>query len=139
MNNLIGLIGACCLIAFLHAVPANAENTVTIDGRSLLLGPSGTSGTSLMTGAVGSFPAIMPDLAAPSTFFREVPSISGQYSFGGRPVLPYLGAGFGNGYTSDLDRSLNHPRSTAVDSGFRTQLGQGLAPNEFQMGIRIPF
>lgn len=92
-----------------------------------------------MGDAAENFSTTMPALTAPSTFFRDVPSISGQYSFGGRTVLPYLGAGFGNGYTSDLDRSLNNPRPMILDPGFRTQLGQGLAPNEFQMGIRIPF
>lgn len=138
MKDLIRLVAACCMIVLLRGLPAHAENAMTVDGQPLLLGPYGLSGSSLMSDAPGNVSSTIPELTAPSTFFRDVPSISGQYSFRGRTILPYLGAGFGNGYTSDLDRSLN-PRSMTLDPGFRTQLGQGLAPNEFQMGVRIPF
>lgn len=53
--------------------------------------------------------------------------------------MPYLGAGFGGGYTSELNRSLTGPPPVQSDIGLRSPLGQGLSPNEFQMGIRIPF
>jgi hypothetical protein len=54
-------------------------------------------------------------------------------------LKPYIGAGFGNGYGSDLERSLNGGPSIQTDPGLRSLFGQGLAPNEFQMGIRLPF
>jgi len=76
------------------------------------------------------------------TLFREVPSINGQYSVGGTTLLPFIGAGFGGGYSSDRDRALNPGVSGLSDSGLRSQwnqMGQGFAPNEFHMGIRIPF
>jgi len=71
--------------------------------------------------------------------WRDVPSISGQYSIGETTVIPFLGAGFGGGYASDLDRSMNNEFSTQADSGLRSRVGQGLVPNEFRLGIRIPF
>jgi hypothetical protein len=77
--------------------------------------------------------------SAASTMFRELPSINGRYSVGRTTILPYVGAGFGNGYTSQLDRSLGGGASVQTDAGLRTPLGPTLTPNEFQMGIRIPF
>lgn len=79
---------------------------------------------------------------ASSTLFRDVPSLSGRYSIGGTTLLPFIGAGFGGGYSSERDRALNPSVSGLSDSGLKTQwnqLGQGFAPNEFHMGIRIPF
>ena len=79
-------------------------------------------------------------LSSPSSsMFRDIPSISGRYSVGGRTIMPYLGAGFGGGYTSELNRSLTGPPPVQSDVGLRSPLGQGLSPNEFQMGLRIPF
>jgi hypothetical protein len=83
--------------------------------------------------------ALMPSQTAPATIFREIPSISGRLSVGGRTIMPYLGAGFGGGYTSELNRSLTGPPSVQPDVGLRSQFGQGFSPNEFQMGLRIPF
>jgi hypothetical protein len=84
-------------------------------------------------------PDPLPLYAPSSSIFRDIPSISGRYSVGGRTILPYLGAGFGGGYTSDLNRSLTGPPPVQSDAGLRSPLGQGLSPNEFQMGLRIPF
>jgi hypothetical protein len=53
--------------------------------------------------------------------------------------MPYIGAGFGQSYSSDLDRSVNGSSSIQTDSGLRSLFGQGLTPSEFQMGIRVPF
>lgn len=84
-------------------------------------------------------PAALPSSATSSAIFRDIPSISGRYSVGGRTVMPYLGAGFGGGYTSELNRSLTGPSPAQPDAGLRSQFGQGFSPNEFQMGLRIPF
>jgi hypothetical protein len=70
---------------------------------------------------------------------RDIPSISGRYSIGGRTLLPYLGAGFSGGYSSEFNRSLNGPPPAQNDLGLRSQFGQSLSPNEFQLGVRIPF
>lgn len=74
--------------------------------------------------------------------FHDVPSIHGNYAVGGRTLMPYIGAGFAGGYGSDRDRALSPTGQTLPDSGVRgqwSQFGQGFGPNEFQMGIRIPF
>ena len=86
-------------------------------------------------------PVVLPQLSSSSSSVGlwEIPSISGRYSFGGRTVMPYLGAGFSGGYTSELNRSLTGPPPAQTDAGLRSQLGSGFSPNEFQMGLRIPF
>lgn len=76
---------------------------------------------------------------APEAVFREIPSISGRYSVGGRTVVPYLGMGFSGGYTSDLNRSLGVSPAVPADSGLRSLFGQAVSPSEFQMGLRILF
>ena len=81
----------------------------------------------------------VPSQSASSTAFRDIPSINGRYSLGGRTVLPYVGAGFAGGYASEFNRSLGAAPPTQTDLGLRSQLGQGFSPNEFQMGVRIPF
>ena len=86
-----------------------------------------------------SAPASLPSYSPSSSIFRDIPSISGRYSVGGRTVMPYIGAGFGGGYTSELNRSLTGPPPVQSDIGLRSQFGQGFSPNEFQMGLRIPF
>ena len=85
-------------------------------------------------------PALQPSLGFSPQSWREVPSIiSGQYSIGGTTVMPFLGAGFSGGYISDVDRSVKSGFSTPADSGLRSWVGQSLVPNEFRLGIRIPF
>jgi len=83
--------------------------------------------------------ALSLDSLTASKTFRDLPSISGEYSVKGRKIMPYIGAGFGHGYSSDVDRSMNSSPSSQTDPGLRSLFGQGLAPSEFQMGLRIPF
>jgi len=84
-------------------------------------------------------PDSLPLSSQSASIVRDIPSISGRYSVGGRTIMPYLGAGFGGGYTSELNRSLTGPPPPQSDVGLRSPLGQGLSPNEFQLGLRIPF
>ena len=93
----------------------------------------------LKSDVAGQSPSVPPGPSTPSNVFRNIPSFSGDYSVGGTRLMPYIVAGFGNGYTSDLDRSLSGGPSIQTDSGLRNLFGQGLTPSEFQMGIRIPF
>jgi len=74
-----------------------------------------------------------------SSLYHDLPSVSGEYSVGGHTLRPYVGAGYGSGYTSELDRSLNGVEGGQTDPTLRNQLGQGLTPNEVRMGIQIPF
>ena len=87
---------------------------------------------------------IQPLVVAPSTSasfsdFRDVPSISGRYSIEGRTLLPYIGAGFSGGYGAEFNRSLGGVPPVLGDFGLRSQFGQSVSPNEFQLGVRIPF
>ncbi|HEX6726134.1 MAG TPA: hypothetical protein VF078_02185 [Nitrospira sp.] len=73
---------------------------------------------------------------------RTVPTVSKPISVGGTTLLPYIGAGFGGGYLTEFDRSLNPAQSASSGSfnaGQKNQFGQQLIPNEVQMGIRFPF
>lgn len=81
----------------------------------------------------------LPSASVPGRVFRDIPSISGHHAVGGRTVMPYVGVGFGGGYTSDLNRSLAESLPAPTEFGLRSQFGQGLSPNELQMGLRIPF
>jgi hypothetical protein len=84
-------------------------------------------------------PIVTPSASAPSSDFRDVPSISGRYSIGERTLLPYVGAGFSGGYGSEFNHSLGGVPPALSDFGLRSQFGQSVSPSEFQMGIRIPF
>src|SRR4026208_1572599 len=85
------------------------------------------------------FPIVAPSASASPPDVRDVPSISGRYLLGGKTLLPYLGAGLSGGYGSEFHRSLGGEPPASSDLGLRNQFGQGVSPNEFQLGVRIPF
>lgn len=73
---------------------------------------------------------------------RTIPTVSKPISVGGTTLMPYIGAGFGGGYATEFDRSLNTLQSASSGSfngGQKNLLGQQLIPNEVQLGIRFPF
>ncbi|MEO8340117.1 MAG: hypothetical protein ABI604_10435 [Nitrospirota bacterium] len=84
-------------------------------------------------------PLALSSSAASSTDVQDIPSIHGRYSLGGRTLLPYIGAGFAGGYGSEFNRSLNGAPPTQSDVGLRSQFGQIVSPNEFRLGVHIPF
>lgn len=88
---------------------------------------------------VGSAPATVPVTPSANSLFRDVPSLSGRYSAGGMTFLPYIGAGFGAGYSSELNRAFAPNPEPQQNLNLGGPLGQKMVPNEFQMGIRIPF
>ena len=119
-SGIIAIISVTCLLGLLaFSNPGEAGE--------------GTAGT------LDPLPALSLDSLTASKTFRDLPSISGEYSVKGRKIMPYIGAGFGHGYSSDVDRSMNSSPSSQTDPGLRSLFGQGLAPSEFQMGLRIPF
>lgn len=77
---------------------------------------------------------------------RTLPTVSKPISMGSTTLMPYIGAGFGGGYATEVDRSLNTALSTplssssssAADVGLKSLAGQ-MIPNEVQVGIRFPF
>lgn len=119
-----------CLLGFLSFSNAGAAGEKT--GGTL-------DPAALKYQVVGQEAALSLESLTASKAFRDIPSISGDYSVKGTRIMPYIGAGFGHGYSSDVDRSLNISPSGQTDPGLRSLFGQGLTPSEFQMGFRIPF
>lgn len=142
--NLPGTVFCLCvgLTVWPAALPAEAV-ILPVPEQKAVIEPLDLS-TNLRPSAVMSGESLIAkeEPLASSTLFRDVPSLSSRYSIGGTTLLPFIGAGFGGGYSSERDRALNPSVSGLSDSGLRTQwnqLGQGFSPNEFHMGIRIPF
>ena len=129
------------LIAALAAAPQGiAGRDRVIAGAAVLGERSGQLSSSTLNNDVPSqFPIVAPSAPASSSDFRDVPSISGRYVLGGKTLLPYVGAGFSGGYGSEFNRSLGGESPASSDFGLRSQFGQGVSPNEFQLGVRIPF
>lgn len=73
------------------------------------------------------------------TLLREPPTIHGELHFGEQTLIPYVGAGFGGGYVTEQDRMLRPDPSLQNKNILGDGTGKGYVPNEFQMGIRIPF
>ncbi|SLM49514.1 protein of unknown function [Nitrospira japonica] len=141
MKSLLIFASTCCsaLLLWSAVAASDLDRSMVIGGHIVPLGPE-TFGK--RSGLIGNTVQPVPDQGAASSstqVFRDIPSISGSYSIGGQMFLPYVGAGFGNGYATDLDRSLHRLPTISSDQGLHNQFGQSVAPNEFQMGIRIPF
>ncbi|ALA57769.1 hypothetical protein [Nitrospira moscoviensis] len=137
----LGLLGGNMARAGEEQLPGPEQEPAQAGANPLEISPE-TKPSSPRLGASSSGEAVTSDNQPGSwTLFRDVPAISGYYSVGGTALLPYIGAGFGGGYSTDRDRALS-PAAQGQDPGIRNQwnqFGQGLTPNEFQMGVRIPF
>ena len=133
---------ASVLLVATFAVP-----TQGMAGRDRIIADSnalGETNSQLSSSTLKNDLPIQPPIAAPSSLdsfsgVHDVPSINGRYSIGGRTLLPYIGTGFSGGYGSEFNRSLGGVPPVMNDFGLRSQFGQSVSPNEFQMGIRIPF
>lgn len=79
----------------------------------------------------------MPDRS--ETLLREPPTIHGELQFGEQTLIPYVGAGFGGGYVTEQDRMLGPDPTLQNKNILGDGSGKGYMPNEFQMGVRIPF
>jgi hypothetical protein len=130
MKRPAAIISVMCLLGFLSFSNAGAAGEKT--GGTL-------DPAALKYQVVGQEAALSLESLTASKAFRDIPSISGDYSVKGTRIMPYIGAGFGHGYSSDVDRSLNISPTGQTDPGLRSLFGQGLTPSEFQMGFRIPF
>ena len=118
------------------------------DGRAAI-GPSTfDTMTSSVSTAIEAAVRPVPSAAVPAEnglMLRALPTVSKPISVGGRTLVPYIGAGFGGGYATELDRALNAAPSASSsfsgssNAGLRSVLGQNLIPNEVQLGIRLPF
>ena len=70
---------------------------------------------------------------------RQTPLLSGRIHISEQTLIPYVGAGFGDGYVTERDRVLVLSSVFPQQNLLGDSLGKGIMPNEFQMGIRIPF
>ena len=139
MKHLAAIVAALCLMGLLSFSYAGAEGEGPLATGPALAGAIGKLGPPAPRSDVAGPPSEPPGPSTPGDVFGNVPSISGDYSVGRTRLMPYIGAGFGSGYTSDLDRTLSGGPSIQANSGIRSLFGQGLTPNEFQLGIRVPF
>lgn len=98
-------------------------------------GPSQRPATESLTKGRGALP--VPDGAAAR--LSDPPTVTGQVTVGTHRVRPYIGAGYGNGYTSELDRALSGQSPAGLDTNLRNLFGPSLVPSEVRLGIRIPF
>lgn len=80
---------------------------------------------------------------ATNSVFSQPPTLAGRYTVNGSTVIPYIGLGFGGGETTDVNRTAARQsilqNSVQQDRLLNDVLGKSLVPNEFQVGIRIPF
>lgn len=119
-------------------------DTIT-DGRSAIELATSNTMTSSTPIATEAIVKPMPSPAVPienGLVLRPLPTVSKPISVGGTTLVPYIGAGFGGGYTTELDRSLNTAQSASSGSfnaGPKNLFGQQLIPNEVQLGVRFPF
>lgn len=128
------------ILTMLSPVSIQAESSIIVGGQVMPLGPIDlTKPSSANWGAIAPVSPLGSGLSNSQTMFRDVPSLSGTYSVGGKTLRPYLGAGFSNGYATDLDRSLHIAPSSSPQTGLSGMFGQNVAPSEFQWGVRIPF
>ena len=132
MNTHRKILGIIALTVAL----ALSQSDTTLAAPTLI---GNNSGTPSLQERAGANLAAKPVTPSAGSLFRDVPSLSERYSVREMGVLPYIGAGFGAGYTSELDRTLapNVPPQHNLNLG--GQLGQSMVPNEFQLGLRIPF
>lgn len=70
---------------------------------------------------------------------RQTPTLSGRLQLSEQTLIPYVGAGFGGGFVTERDRALGPSSMFPQQNLLGESLGKGMMPNEFQMGIRIPF
>ncbi|MEP6959651.1 MAG: hypothetical protein ABI980_13060 [Nitrospirota bacterium] len=127
--NILGVISLTIALALMHSHRTFAAHTL-VDNSAGVFSLQENTGTSITT---------LPVIPSAGSLFRDVPSLNGRYSAGHMTFLPYLGAGFGAGYNSEFDRTFAPNLQPQHNLNLGGLPGQHMVPNEFQMGIRIPF
>lgn len=73
------------------------------------------------------------------TMTRQAPALTGRFQLHEQTFIPFIGAGFGGGYTTDRDRALGSNWLQQNQNFSGDSLGRNMMPNEVNMGLRIPF
>ncbi|WP_447600842.1 hypothetical protein [Nitrospira sp. Nam80] len=124
------LIG-CFVLVLCGTTVSSAEDTSTDSPSWSSLRQNGGSGS----------PSAIEPLSFPDqnrSVIRQAPALTGRFQLKDQTIIPFIGAGFGGGYTNDRDRALgsNGLFHNPAQSG---DLGKNMMPNEFNLGVRIPF
>ena len=127
--NILGIISLTVALALVHSDRTFAAHTLIGNSASVFSLQDNT----------GTDVSPTPFTPSAGSLFRDVPSLSGHFLTGDRTFLPYIGAGFGAGYNSELDRTFAPNLQPQQNLNLGGRPGQNMVPNEFQMGIRIPF
>lgn len=129
------------LLSVVMSVPGPARGE-----ESLSVTPVLPAFTSPAKGTDFSLPALSSPTLSSSVanhLFSQPATLAGRYTMNGSTVIPYIGVGFGGGETMDVSRTVARhsvlQSSTQQDSLMNDVLRKTLVPNEFQLGIRIPF
>ena len=118
-----GLLTLCC------AMTASAENK---SNGSSAWNASRTPSSSAWT----QLPTV---IERNQDLVRQTPTLSGRLELSKQTLIPYIGAGFSGGFVTERDRALGPSSVIPQQNLLGESLGKGMMPNEFQMGIRIPF
>ena len=101
MKHPAAIISAMCLmdlLSFSHAEAASEELVATVSSTEGAIGKVDPS--ALKRDVVSRAPAVPLESSTPSEVFRDIPSISADYSVGGTTLRSYIAAGVGCGCTS---------------------------------------
>ena len=133
------------VLAMSVGVCGSLSHADTIGGRSPI--ESATSHRMISSSSTATEATVKPMPSATVSVengfvLRNIPTVSKPISVGGTTLVPYIGAGFGGGYATELERSLHTTPSASPGSfntGPKNLFGQQLIPNEVQLGVRFPF
>ena len=99
------MIGIALLLGTLH-VPVDlmgAQDPIP-SGAAVLSGENDVPSDDTQKREVSVYPHVAAPLQPElPTIFRDIPSISGRYSLGGKAIIPYVGAGFSGGYALEFN------------------------------------
>jgi hypothetical protein len=84
-------------------------------------------------------PIYTPPLDPNQNLARQAPALTGRFQLQEQTFIPFIGAGFGGGYTTDRDRALGSNWLQQNQTLPGDTFGRNMLPNEVNMGFRIPF
>lgn len=128
------LVGVLAGLVTLVSI-AKADDRIT---RGLGLS-NATIGPTLDISDVREGLVLNPSIQGPRSLFPDLPVLTTRYGSGSHAFLPFLGVGFGHGETADVTRQIFNDSAVQGAPSVQRLLGNNLMPNEFQVGIRIPF
>jgi hypothetical protein len=105
-------------------------------GNSLNELPAWSAGHTQSPSTLSQLPTVIDQS---QEIIRQTPTLSGRLQVSKQTLIPYVGAGLGGGFVTERDRALGPSSVFPQQNLLGESLGKGMIPNEFQVGIRIPF